>query len=404
MAPLLGQGGAGSSQRLLPGWFESPPNRSAGKVRGKRAFFIFNWRSKVAYSIGHYRFDLEAFFPIAIKDQITDIRVHNSEVVTSEASARKRRKKLTVDGKLTILAADHPGRRVTSSGLDTLVMGDRVQYLGRVLRVLTGNEVDGIMGTTDIIEELFIVNYLVKQNGGPDFLSEKVIVGSMNRGGLAGASFEMDDPLTSFTAERIYRLGLDAAKTMFRVEDTEEQSLRTIQYNVQAINQLNQYGIPIFIEPLPIKKEDGKYKVQKKAEALIRTIGVASALGDSSLNVWLKIPYCEGYEKVVRATTLPLLMLGGESSGDPTGVIQDFANGMKAGGNVRGALVGRNVTFPGDDDPRAVASAVNGVVHKGWSAPEALERLLHIRGQDMNALRQFLRVHDGERATTSFSY
>jgi DhnA family fructose-bisphosphate aldolase class Ia len=109
------------------------------------------------------------------------------------------------------------------------------------------------------------------------------------------------------------------------------------------------------------------------------------------MNVWLKIPYCEGYDRVARATTLPLLMLGGESSGDPTGVIQDFATGMKAGKNVRGALVGRNVTFPGDDDPRAVATAINGVVHKGWSAPEAVEHLLRERGQDMNALRRYFK-------------
>jgi DhnA family fructose-bisphosphate aldolase class Ia len=345
----------------------------------------------VSYSIGQYRFDLEAFFPGSIKDAITEIRVNNPEVVMIEARARTRRQKLTHDGKLTILAADHPGRRVTGSGLDPLVMGDRIQYLGRVLRVLIAGEVDGIMGTTDIIEELFIVNHLVKQKGGPDFLSKKVMVGCMNRGGLSGATFEMDDRLTSFTAERIHHLELDAAKTMFRLEDTEEQSLQTIEYNVQAINQLNQYGIPVFVEPLPVKKEDGKYKVQKKAEPLIKTIGVASALGNSSMNLWLKIPYCEGYDRVVRATTLPLLMLGGESSGDPTGIIQDFANGMTAGKNVRGALVGRNVTFPGNDDPRAVASAIHGVVHKGWRAAQAVEHLLQVRGQEMNALCQYFK-------------
>ena len=131
--------------------------------------------------------------------------------------------------------------------------------------------------------------------------------------------------------------------------------------------------------------------MQKKAEPLIKTIGVASALGDSSMNLWLKIPYCEGYDRVVRATTLPLLMLGGESSGDPTGVIQDFVNGMKAGKNVRGALVGRNVTFPGNDDPRAVASAIHGVVHKGWSAPEAVEHLLQVRNQEMDALCRYFK-------------
>ena len=39
-------------------------------------------------------------------------------------------------------------------------------------------------------------------------------------------------------------------------------------------------------------------------------VSVASALGASSLNTWLKIPSCKGLDKVARATTLPILILG----------------------------------------------------------------------------------------------
>ena len=67
------------------------------------------------------------------------------------------------------------------------------------------------------------------------------------------------------------------------------------------------------------KTEKG-YVVVKTAEALARLAGVASALGDSSRYLWLKLPYCEGYETVARATTLPILLLGGESAGDPVAV------------------------------------------------------------------------------------
>jgi hypothetical protein len=56
-----------------------------------------------------------------------------------------------VDGKLVILATDHPGRRVTSLGAEPLVMGDRHAYLSRALRVLTTPGCDGIMGTTDFM-------------------------------------------------------------------------------------------------------------------------------------------------------------------------------------------------------------------------------------------------------------
>ena len=114
-------------------------------------------------------------------------------------------------------------------------MGNRLQYLGRVLRVLAASEFDGVMGTTDMIEDLFIVNYLVRQGGGPSFLDEKVILGCMNRGGLAGTTFEMDDRMTSFTAESIARLGLDGAKIMFRLELDNPDSLATIDYCAKAV-------------------------------------------------------------------------------------------------------------------------------------------------------------------------
>jgi hypothetical protein len=74
--------------------------------------------------------------------------------------------------------------------------------------------------------------------------------------------------------------------------------------------------------------------------------GVASALGDSSRYLWLKLPHCDGYETVARATTLPILLLGGESAGDPSPFLRQLGLAMAAGPNIRGALVGRNVCTP----------------------------------------------------------
>ena len=117
------------------------------------------------YTVGDYGFDLKRTFPDAIFKKITEIRVNSPEVILREAEARKRRKGLTRDGKLTILAADHPARMVTRSGDDPAGMCDRQEYLGRVLRVVTHPDVDGVMATTDVIEDLFIVNHLVKECG-----------------------------------------------------------------------------------------------------------------------------------------------------------------------------------------------------------------------------------------------
>jgi DhnA family fructose-bisphosphate aldolase class Ia len=171
---------------------------------------------------------------------------------------------------------------------------------------------------------------------------------------------------------------------MFRLEPGEPASLDTIEYCVNALNRLYDLGIPAFLECLAVQKIEGKYKMLKSAPELVKVIGVASGLGKSSLGTWLKIPYCDRYELIAQATTCPVLMLGGESKGDPTGIFVEFAAGMKAGAAIRGALVGRNVTFPGPDDPRAVAAGVAGIVHKGWDARQAASSLPAERDEEID--------------------
>ena len=346
----------------------------------------------MAYSIGDYEFKVEEFFPQYIFDMITDVRVNSKEVVKKEAQVRKKREHIAgKDGRLTILAADHPARRITKSGDDPLIMGDRLSYLGRLLRVITSPEFDGIMGTPDILEDLFIVNHLVKKGGGSSFLDGKVMLGCMNRGGLSGVVFEMDDRFTAFTAESINGLWLDGAKVMLRLDVNSPESGETIMYCANAVDECVKAGVSIFIEPLPVEKTEEGYSTLKNAEDLVKIVGVASALGGTSMNTWLKIPYCEDYEIVARATTCPMLMLGGSSKGNPTPTITEFVNGMKAGKTIRGALVGRNVHHPGKDDPRAVALAINGVVHQGFSVEQAVNHLMENRGKGMDDLTKFIR-------------
>jgi hypothetical protein len=59
---------------------------------------------------------------------------------------------------------------------------------------------------------------------------------------------------------------------------------------------------------------------------------------------------------------------------------------LRAGPNVRGALVGRNVLYPGQEDPIAMADAAGGIVHEGWSAERAIEAMAAVRGAEMNRL------------------
>lgn len=337
------------------------------------------------------RFRTEDFFPRRLFDRITEVRVEDPQIARNEAAERFTRKDLTPNGKLAILAADHPGGRITRVGDDPVALGDRLEYLGRILRVLTGSAFDGLMGTPDIIEDLFIVNHLVREGGGEGFIDDKVFLGSMNLGGLAGTRFELDNRFTAFTAEAIDRFKLDGAKLRVRIADDDPAAAKTLERCARVVNELHDLDVPIFMEVLPTtRRDDGRLVVVREPEPLIQALGVASALGDSSLEVWGMVSYCSDFERVTRATTLPILLLGGESWGDPVPVLREFAAGMAAGANVRGVMVGRNVLFPGPDDPLAVAQAVHGIVHDGLSADEALEVVQAHRGVGMDALARWI--------------
>jgi len=345
----------------------------------------------VTYSLGGYEFRTERFFPTQLFHELTDLRVTRPQIIREQAARRRRRPTLTTDGKLTILACDHPARMVTNVGDDPLFMGNRFEYLGRIARVITSPDFDGIMSTPDIIEDLFLLNHWVIEHGGQSFLDDKILMGCMNRGGLAGTAFEMDDRFTAYTAEGIAAMRLDAAKVMFRLDPQDPASGITIEACSRAVNECAARGIPIFVEALMVEKVEGKYKTKKNAADLIKVIGVASGLGTTSAYTWLKIPYCENYEAVARATTCPTLMLGGEAKGDPTGLITEFVSGMAVGGAIRGALVGRNILFPGKDDPYAVALAVYGIVHKGYTVDQALDCIMSNRDRHIDLLAHLMK-------------
>jgi hypothetical protein len=340
---------------------------------------------------GGAAFDSEAFASRALFDRLTELRVTQPELIAERAKARKRREKLAPDGRLTILACDHPARHVTRVGDDPLAMGDRRGYLARILRVVTDPEIDGVMATPDLIDDLLLVDHLSLEAGRGSFLDGKVILGCMNRGGLAGASFELDDRVTAYTVAGLAETNLDGAKFMFRLDLTNGQSLETMELTAAVSDQCRAHGLPMFLEPLPVARVEGGYRVVKTAEAMVRMVGVASALGSSSAATWLKIPWVPGFEAVGRATTLPILLLGGESTGDPTGFLGELADALSVAGNVRGALVGRNVLYPGQEDPLAAALAVNRIVHHGATKDEARAYLEESRGRGLDRLEGIVR-------------
>lgn len=329
------------------------------------------------------------FLTDAAMARLTEIRVSDPERAWRAAQSRTRRETLAPDGRLNILAADHPARGVTLVGDNPIAMADRQDYLGRVARVLAADGVDGVMATMDLLEDLLLLDDCVRQSGGPPLLDGKLLIASLNRGGLAGSAWELDDPITGPTPADCVAWRLDGAKMLLRIAEGDPASLKTMLACARAISECDARRLPMFLEPLPVAHSDRGWTVRKDAAALARMAGIASALGSSSRYLWLKLPYCADYATVARATSLPILLLGGEAAGDPALFLTALAAAMAAGANVRGSLVGRNVLYPGGDDPLAMASAVGGVVRQGWTVERALEACAANRGRDMDRFSKY---------------
>lgn len=308
-------------------------------------------------------FQINESVPLNIFKKITDIRVDNPDFIVDWSKRRKKSTQFARNGKLNVVAADHPARGSLSVGNKPFEMANRHELLSRLVDVLHSEWVDGILGSMDIIEELIILHGLFKESGKHGFLDGKLLIVSLNRGGIPGSAWEMNDPITGTNASTCLKYGIDAAKMLLRLDPEDEKSLQTILHCVDGVNDFDKHNLPIFLEPLPVKKENNLYKVLKDPDLLIPLVTMTSALGLSSKQIWLKLPYTKNFKSVAASTTLPIVILGGDRTDSLDGLITDLKEAMSSGHQVRGAMFGRNVLYPLNKSPREVANEIGKSIH-----------------------------------------
>jgi DhnA family fructose-bisphosphate aldolase class Ia len=286
-------------------------------------------------------------------EQVKQLRASDPAAIAKALKKRKRRPLIQGDGNLFLLAADHPARGALAVNGNPTAMGSRKELLERFATALENPKVDGVLGTPDVLEELTLMG----------LLEGKIAVGSMNRGGLKGSSFEFDDRYTAYTATSLKQQGIDMGKNLLRINLQDSGTVRTLEHTAKVIDECAKHEVPMLLEPFMSDWVDGKAVNRLTAEAVELSVAISSGLGSTSAWSWLKLPVVENMERVMDATTLPTLLLGGEGSSDQEATFSSWSNALALPG-VKGLVVGRTLLYPHDNDvSKAVAQAAN-LVHK----------------------------------------
>ncbi|MGW1345093.1 Cgl0159 family (beta/alpha)8-fold protein [Kribbella sp. NPDC002412] len=293
--------------------------------------------------------------PVRRLDQLTELRVRHPERITEAWQQRRRRELVGADGRLLIVAADHPARGALGVRGDRMAMASRPDLIDRLMTALERPGVDGVLATPDVLEDLLLLGAL----------EGKVVIGSMNRGGLQGAAFELDDRFTAYrTAEEIAARRLDGGKMLTRIDLADPGTVATLESSAAAVTGLAEHKLMAMVEPFWSTRTDGRVTNLLDPDSVIKSIHIAAGLGATSAYTWLKLPVVDDLERVMEATTLPTLLLGGDPTTSPEETYASWGKALSLP-SVRGLVVGRALLFPPGGDVAAAVDRAAALVHGG---------------------------------------
>ena len=241
-----------------------------------------------------------------------------------------------------VLAADHRAR-----GVLTLERWD--DYAGALAKALP--HCDGILASAEPLHGLAAAGHVTPLHR--TYLS-------LNRTGLAGSVFELDDRLVTSVA-RAASDGWTGIKHMTRIDLADPITASALELLGQVLDAARGAGLEALVEPLVWR--DGR--VSRSPDDIVYAAVVAHDMGAPVVKV--PVPSVQpgaarvrAVARIVASVGVPVLFLGGPmGEGGRQPVLEEVRDVMAGGG--AGMAMGR--TIYQDPDPAEMAGSVAGLVH-----------------------------------------
>lgn len=248
-----------------------------------------------------------------------------------------------------VLAADHRAR-----GIMTVE-----NYAGYVAAIEAAMPAcDGILASTQPLRDV-----VASGSVGND----KLTYLTLNRTGLAGSAFELDDRLVT-TVEAALSEGYDGVKHLVRIDLEDPLTASALELLGRVTAEATAAGLEAMIEALFWR--DGK--VARDVDSIVLAAVIANDMGAPLLK--LAVPEAspgpervEAVARVVASVGVPVLFLGGPRRADRGAtpeaardvVVSEVRDVMEAGAS--GMAVGRVVIE--DPEPKRMAEMIAAAVH-----------------------------------------
>jgi hypothetical protein len=149
-----------------------------------------------------------------------------------------------------------------------------------------------------------------------------------------------------------------------RIDLDDPGTVATLEASAQAVTELADRRLMAMVEPFWSTHHDGRVTNLLDPDSVIKSIHVAAGLGATSAYTWLKLPVVDDLPRVMEATTLPTLLLGGDPTAAPEETYASWGKALTLP-SVRGLVVGRALLFPPDGDVAGAVDHAAALVHGG---------------------------------------